>query len=141
MGNLNPDWFRRVTPGGLPLPPSQPTSVCTNQQDREETFTLAARSRPIIATSNSRAPTLQLHSPAMGGVLFPRSSPVWRKDPARGCGVAQPSLPGPRPLRAEAPPPSAAGPAPSRAPYGPVKKSRPGRCTPARASVRRPRLA
>lgn len=94
----------------------------------------------------ARAPTLQLHFTLQPWVVFYSTpplpaQPVWRKDPARGCGVAQPSLPGPRPLRAEAPPPPAAGPAPSRAPYGPVKKSRPGRCTPARASVRRPRLA
>lgn len=82
------------------------------------------------------ATTLSSHG---GCSISPR--PVWRKDPARGCGVAQPSLPGPRLMHAEAPPPPAAGPAPSRAPNGPVKKSRPGRCTPARASVRRPRLA
>lgn len=33
MGNLNPDWFRGVTPWWAPTPPSQPTSVCLKQQD------------------------------------------------------------------------------------------------------------
>uniref|UniRef100_A0A8P0T344 Serine/threonine-protein phosphatase n=5 Tax=Laurasiatheria TaxID=314145 RepID=A0A8P0T344_CANLF len=81
--------------------------------------------------------TLQLPLPPEG--LFAR--PVWRRDPTRERSYAQPSPPPtpppaiwPRPLLAlwSRPLPRA---------LWPIKKSRPGRCTPPRASVRRPRLA
>lgn len=46
----------------------------------------------------------------------------------------------PAPSRALAPPPPAPWPRPLPRALWPIKKSRPGRCTPPRASVRRPRL-
>lgn len=78
--------------------------------------------------------TLQLTLPPGG--LFAR--PVWRKDSARERIYAQPSLPIPAfwPRLLQSP-----WPRPLPGALWPTKKSRPDRCTPPRAFVRRPRLA
>lgn len=101
-------------------------------------MTLAAHSRRSMPISNSRAPTLQLHSPATGGSISPARLAEGSRALLQRRSTVSARAP---PPVGQTPPPPADGPAPSRAPYGPVKKSRPGRCTPARASVRRPRLA